>query len=126
MEMLTITAGGRELPLGFDVRAWVNDLEPKFGSLTKMTERLGSQDKPVNAGMDMLTMVINAGLRLEGKKEKITRDWLIDAVKPAEVAVLISLGQAAIMASFHQETGEKDEDVDEVLAEIEKKETADA
>lgn len=126
MKKININAGGRELPLGFDLRAWVNDLEPKFGSLTQMTERLNSQDKPITAGIDMLTIVVNAGARMDGGKEKIDREWLIDNIKPAEIAACIGMGQVAIMASFHQENTDVDEDVDEVLAEIEKKETADA
>lgn len=126
MERMSINVAGRELPLGFDLRAWVTDLEPKFGNLTQMTERLNSQDKPITAGIDMLAIVVNAGARMAGSKEKIDREWLIDNIKPAEIAAYIGMGQVAIMASFHQENTDADEDVDEVLAEIEKKETADA
>lgn len=126
MEMMSITVAGRELPMGFDLKAWVNDLEPKFGSLTQMSERLNGQDKPITAGIDMLTMVVNAGARMNGSKEKISREWLIDNIKPAEVAAFIGMGQMAIMASFRQENADAEEPVDEVLAEIEKKEPADA
>lgn len=126
MKNHTITIAGKELPLGFDVYAWVEEIEPKFGSLTLMTERLGSQDRPIGAGVDMLTTVINAGYRLAGQKDKVTREWVLKNTKPREISALIREGKAAIYASFEQEMHEDDGPVDEVLAELEKKEPGSA
>lgn len=121
----SITIAGKELPLGFDVRGWVKELEPEFGSFHAMTERLGSQDKPITAGIAMLAIAINAGYRMEGSKETVSREWLMDNLHPSEVAAAIRKGRSAIYASFKQE--EKTEGpVDVVLAELEKKETGSA
>lgn len=118
----SITIAGKELPLGFDVRAWVNDLEPAFGSLDKMAEKLGGQDKPINAGITMLVFVINAGYRMRGEKEIVKKEWLLDNMKPYEVAWAVQAGQRAITASFRQEEEQSDQGpVDVVLAELEKK-----
>ena len=121
MQEHTITIAGQELPLGFDVRGWVKELEPEFGSFHSMTERLGSQDKPITAGIAMLAIAINAGYRLQGEKKTVTRDWLMDNLPPAEVALAIRKGQNAIYASFEQQEKNDDAPVDVVLAEMEKK-----
>lgn len=127
MNKITISLGGRELPMAFDLRAWVEDVEPKFGSLTAMTARLGSQDKPVTAGVDLIVLTINAGLRREGEKEKISREWVLDNLEPRDTAATIRLAQLAMTDSFANDVkDDEDEDVDEVLAEIEKKDAADA
>lgn len=123
MEQIKITVANKELPLDFDLRAWVDEVEPKFGSLTMLTNRLGSQDKPISAGVDMLVICANAGYRRQGSKERITREWLLANVKPAEIAGMIKAGKLAITQSFAQEITEDVGVVDEVLAEIEKKET---
>jgi hypothetical protein len=118
----SITIAGKELPLGFDLRAWVNDLEPAFGSLDKMAEKLGGQDKPITAGITMLVFVINAGYRMRGEKEIVKKEWLLDNMKPYEVAWAVQAGQRAITASFRQEEEQSDQGpVDVVLAELEKK-----
>lgn len=127
MEKITISLGGRELPMAFDLRAWVEDVEPKFGSLTAMTARLGGQDKPVTAGVELITLTVNAGLRREGEKEKISREWVLDNLEPRDTAPAIRMAQLAVTSSFVGEIEDDDgEDVDEVLAEIEKKDAADA
>lgn len=127
MERITISIGNRELPMAFDLRAWVEDVEPKFGSLTSMTARLGGQDKPVTAGVDLIVLTINAGMRRDGSKEKLTRDWVLDNLKPGDTAAAIRLAQLAVTSSFAGEIkDDEDGDVDEVLAEIEKKDAADA
>lgn len=127
MQKHTITIAGTEFPLGFDVRAWINELEPAFGSLDKMAEKLGGQDKPITAGVTMLTFVINAGFRAEGNNKTISKEWLIDNLKPKEVALAVQEGQKAIIASFRQEETESDQGpVDVVLAELEKKATGSA
>lgn len=127
MERIMISMGGRELPMAFDLRAWVEDVEPRFGSLTAMTARLGSQDKPVTAGVDLIVLTINAGLRREGEKEKISREWVLDNLEPRDTAAAIRLAQMAVTASFANEVKDDEgDDVDEVLAEIEKKDAADA
>lgn len=123
--MQTISISGRELPMAFDVRAWICEIETKFGSLAEMTSRLSGQKQPITAGIDMLQIVINAGIRRTGGGDKITRDWLMDNLQPAEVVRSIRLGQQVIMESFAQTEASdaQDEPVDEVLAALEKKDT---
>lgn len=123
MKKHTITIAGTKFPMGFDVRAWVNELEPEFGSLTQMTDRLFGQDKPMTAGVYMLTMVINAGLRLAGENKTIKRDWLLDNLQPKELAAAIAAGEDAIFSCFEQEEKEDEGPVDVVLAELEAKKT---
>lgn len=124
--MEAVMIAGRELLMAFDLRAWVEDLEPRFGCFEAMVDQVGGQNKPITAGMDMLLMLINAGQRHQGSKERITRDWLLDNVQPVEAPALISAGQEVIYRSFRQEEKAEEGPVDEVLAELAKKETGSA
>lgn len=124
MKKHTITIAGTEFPLGFDVRAWINELEPEFGSLTRMTDRLFGQDKPMTAGVYVLNMAINAGFRLKGENKTVKRDWLLDNLQPCDLAAAIGAAESAIFDCFEQEEKEKEGAVDVVLEELEaKKET---
>lgn len=124
--MQTATVAGRELPMAFDVRAWVEDLEPRFGDVSAMVEEIGGRDKPITAGVDMLVLVVNAGFRSRGSKERITRDWLMDNLEPGQTPKLIGDGQTAIFRAFAQEEKTEEDQVDEVLAELAKKEPGSA
>lgn len=129
MQKHTIAIAGKEFPLGFDVRAWINELEPEFGSLTRMTDCLFGQDKPMTAGVYVLAMTINAGFRLAGEKKTIKQDWLLDNLQPKELATAIGAAENAIFSCFEQEEKDdaKDGAVDVVLEELEaKKETGSA
>lgn len=124
--MKTAKIAGRELPMAFDVRAWVEELEPTFGCFQDMVDKLSGRDKPITAGLDMLAFLFNAGQRKQGSKERFTRAWLADQLEPVEVPGLIRVGQEVIFASFAQEEREDTGPVDEVLMELAKKDPGSA
>lgn len=122
MENIKVTIDGKEVPLFFDLRAWVEELEPRFGSLSGMNNQLAGEMQPVGAAVDLLVITANAGYRQKGVKDKLTRAWVLDHAQPHEVPALSEAAKAAVMRSFYRDLVEDDaDDVDVVAEEILKK-----
>lgn len=110
----------RKLLFRFTTRAWWN-IERQEGSLSKLLERMNSDDRPLDANCVLLAETATAGEKYNGSKETITKDWILDNMTPMQVKRATALAKSAVTAGMRREEVEQDdgEVIDVILAEIE-------
>lgn len=129
MAGLTMNVGGRELLFRFDVMAW-QQIEERFGSLTRMKKLLDDDLCPMTVLIALAAITASAGERHKtGDKnaKAITVEWMRDNLSPMQLKTANSLAEAAVNIGQMRENANDDDDqteVDEVLEEIQKKRTA--
>lgn len=110
----------RKLLFRFTTRAWWN-IEQKEGSLSKLLDRMNSDERPLDANCVLLAETATAGERFKGSKETITKDWILDHMSPMQVKRATVMAKSAVTAGMRREEAEQDdgEVIDVILAEIE-------
>ena len=121
MKELSMVAGGREFTLRYTVQV-ICDAEEKYGSINTLQKRMGGDDKPMEAALDMMAYMANAGEKHAGRKADFTAEWFKQNLSPKQLNDARVLTQRAMLVGMHRECAE-DEDVavDAVLEEIRKK-----
>ena len=129
MELVMIVKE-RKLLFRFTTRAWWN-IEQKFGSLDKLLERAGGDDRPMDAMLELCAETATAGESYNGSKDVITKEWLIDNLSPLEVKRAQAKARDALTVGMRRENVDQDDSevIDVILEEIkaaerEKKERA--
>jgi len=126
MAGLTMNVGGRELLFRFDVLAW-QQIEARFGSLTRMKNLLDKDICPMMTLRKLAAVTASAGERYKTGNlaaEPVTEEWLTENLSPKQMQEANSLAQAAVNIGQLRENAADEDDqheVDEVLEEIEKK-----
>lgn len=115
----------RKLLFRFTTRAWHN-IEQQEGSLSKLLDRMNSDDRPLDATCLLIAETATAGERFAGGKEKITKDYVIDNLTPQQVRQCASIAKSAVTAGMRREDIDQDDNevIDAILAEIEAEERA--
>jgi len=98
------------------------DAEEKYGSMGKLQEQMTGQEKPMQASIDLMCYLANAGERHEGRKADVTPEWLRANLSPKQLGEARIKCQQALIVGMHRECAEdEDVEVDAVLEEIRKK-----
>ena len=102
----------RKLLFRFTTRAWWN-IEQQEGSLSKLLERMNGDDRPLDATCTLIAETATAGERYNGGKEKITKDYVIDHLTPAQVKQAAKMAKSAVTIGMRRQ--ELDQDDEEVI-----------
>lgn len=115
----------RKLLFRFTTRVWHN-IEQKEGSLSKLLDRMNSDDKPLDATCLLISETATAGERFAGGNEKITKDYVIDNLTPLQVRRCASIAKSAVTAGMRREHIDQDDNevIDAILLELEAEERA--
>lgn len=115
----------RKLLFRFTTRAWHN-IEQQEGSLTKLLDRMNSDDRPLDASCILIAETATAGERFAGGKEKITKDYVIDNLTPLQVKRCTAIAKSAVTAGMRREHIDQDDNevIDAILLELEAEERA--
>jgi len=122
MSKLSMTVGGRELTMRFDLKAWT-EIDETFGSLEDMRKKTGGKEKPMVHSLQMTAIMANAGERYAGRQPDMTPEWLQEHLTPKQAQLANSLAKLAIAAGMKRENVNDEDDgpVDVVAEEIQKK-----
>lgn len=115
----TVTIGGREIPLVFNMPEFA-DMEEEIGSLSLVEDLLLKGKKRIRNTAAAIRIMGNAGLRDAGEKADLTDEWILNNMQPRMIVSYQSSVMAAINAGMTTETSE-DQERDLVLEEIERK-----
>lgn len=119
MTTLSMEAGGREFTLRYTVQV-IADAEEAYGSMSKLQEKMGGDDKPEQATMDLLSYMANAGERHEGRGASFNRKWFRENLSPKQLMEAKIMTQHAILVGMRRENSTDDDvPIDTVLKEIE-------
>lgn len=130
--MVSIKIAGREIPLLFNLRSWMQ-MEEEVCVLARVDDILkyNSEERTCRNLSEIVSLVRifgNEGLRKSGQEADLTDDWLIEHIRPAQM-VNIRIALMGVMGEgFASEQLKKDEGAerDLVLEEINQKKTADS
>ena len=115
---LTMEAAGREFTLRFTVQAMV-EAEKQYGNIDALQAAMTSEDKPITAALDMITIMANEGERHEGRKPTFTREWMAKNLSPKQLMKAKIMTQHAMMVGWRREVStDEDMTIDVVLREI--------
>lgn len=132
--MVTIKIGGRKIPLLFNLRSWMQ-MEKEICVLARVDEilRYKAEERTCNNLSEIVSLTRifgNEGLKQNGQEPELTDEWLIEHIRPNQVAAIRIALMGVMGEGFASEQLKRDENAerDLVLEEINKKkrETADA
>ena len=124
--MRTMNAAGKRLTMYFDTRAWV-EFEDAFYSTEELLRRISENDRATEARIQLAAVTANCGARKEGRNEAYTPEWLMDNLTPKQIREAAAMAQQAWLEGMRREAVDDDsQEVDEVAAELAKKDRADA
>ena len=115
----TVTIGGREIPLVFNMPEFA-DMEEEIGNLSLVEDLLLKGKKRIRNTAAAIRIMGNAGLRDAGETADLTDEWILNNMQPRMIVSYQSSVMAAINAGMTTETSE-DQERDLVLEEIERK-----
>lgn len=124
--MTYFNVGGRELALAFTMGA-LADMEETFGERCKLTwEGINALFEKRRDVLRMMAIMANQGEQIEGRAGDVTEAWLGQTLKPVQFVAVQKALLDAITEGMRMESdaGDPDEEVDVVLEEIKKKDTA--
>jgi len=118
--MKTFTLMGHQIPLMFNVGVW-GDIEETICPMAELEDYMTGK-KRVNTVLKMIALMGNAALAEQGKKPVLTEAWLKKNMPPkaiteAQLAIMEAITEGMMTENVQKE----DEEIDLVLAEIEKK-----
>lgn len=119
---ITVNIGGRELRLVYNMRVQLQAEQELDIDFSELNERLGKQKKNSILVLKVIRLMANEALRLAGKPEDITDEWLTDHMQPGYMTGYRIAAMAAVTAGWFMETDNSwNEEQDETLNEIRKK-----
>ena len=137
--MITITLKGRKIPLIYTT--WeMKQIQEEIGPLSKAISlvlgRNPEDEKDMSkyggpehlaSAAKMIRILGNSGLEETGETPDLTEKWILRALRPAELAGVISTCMDAMTEGMASEIPEKEEDgpVDVTLEDIKKKKEQD-
>lgn len=124
--MVYFDVGGRKLALAFTMGA-LADMEDVFGDRCKLTwEGINALFEKRRDVLRMMAIMANQGEQIEGRAGDVTEGWLGQRLRPVQFVAVQKALLDAITEGMRMESdeGDPDEEVDVVLDEIKKKETA--
>ena len=118
---VSITVGKREIPLRYSLRTQVQMEEELEMDYTELMTAIRKK-KNTMLIVRMLRILGNAGLQRAGLEADLTDDWLMDHILPMNMAVYRTAAIGAMTKGWYMENEEaNEEEQDEILAEIRKK-----
>lgn len=120
----TITVGGREIRLAYDLRAQItidHDIGMDWDELRDCINKLKNA-KNTKTVVQCIRILGNRGLEKAGEKPDLTDDWLMDHVSMKDLLAYKIAILGVLTAGWYMETDNSSEtEVDLGLAEIRKK-----
>ena len=123
MDNMTVTIGGRVIPLRFRMNQFI-EIEEQIGDLGNVQNMIMEGQHRLRDLVRMIRILGNAGLKHAGEKPDLTDEWLTEHMEPYEVqkytlAVLMCLSKESKSEAAQEKTEESERDL--VLEEIEQK-----
>lgn len=125
--MVSIKIAGREIPLIFDLRSWMQ-MEKEVCVLARVDDILKykTEERTCRNLSDIVSLVRifgNEGLKKSDQEADLTDDWLIEHIKPNQMVTIRIALMGVMGVGFASEQIKKDEggERDLVLEEINKK-----
>lgn len=116
----TVTIGGRELCLLLNTEALTMIVE-KYESIEKVAERMdGGTAAQLRIVPDVVSILATQGEEMKGSGDVITPEWIMKHSFPSDLKTMSDAFVEAINKGMNVETPAQNEDVDEVLAELQK------
>ena len=117
---ITVDIGGRTIPLRYTMPVQLQVEEELGIDFSEITGKL-KEKKNTRLVISLIRMTGNAGLKHAGQEPDLTDEWLIDHIKPGYTTSYRVAVMGAITAGWFMETDQGEEEQDDVLAEIRKK-----
>jgi len=117
---ITVEIGGRSIPLRYTMPVQLQVEEELGIDFSEITEKLKAK-KNTRLVISLIRMMGNAGLKHAGKDPDLTDEWLIDHIKPGYTTSYRVAVMGAVTAGWFMETDQGEQEQDDVLAEIRKK-----
>ena len=116
MREISITIGGRQLPLIFNMAAWA-EIEEKACPIQELGDRLAGSER-VRIVNRVAAIMVRAGGAAD-----VTEEWMLKNARPRQMQEMSVKIMDAISAGMEMEASEDDErgEVDVTLREINKK-----
>lgn len=119
---ISVNIGGRDLRLVYDMRVQLKAETELDVDFTELNDRLGKQKKNSRTVIGIIRLMANEALRIEGKPEDVTEEWLTDHMLPGYMTGYRIAAMAAVTAGWFMETDNSyNEEQDVTLNEIRKK-----
>ena len=116
-----VKIGGRNIRLKYDMRVQMA-VEDEMGiDFYELQDRLNKGKRVTKDVIRAIRIMGNEGLRLDGKEPDLTDEWLADHMEPAQTINYKVGALGAMVAGWFMETEDSEEEQDEVLNEIRKK-----
>ena len=118
MREISITIGGRHLPLIFNMAAWA-EIEEKVCPIQELGDRLAGSER-VRTVNRVAAIMVRAG---GAGTADVTEEWMLKNARPRQMQEMSVKIMDAISAGMEMEASEDDErgEVDVTLREINKK-----
>lgn len=118
---VVIDAGGRSIPLVFDMISW-GQMEEEIAPLQDISELLNGTSR-VKTVLKLIRILGNEGLEISGQKPDLTEKWLGRNMHPKAIGDLSVKAMDAVTAGMEMETSADDgkKEIDVTLQEINKK-----
>ena len=121
MKAIEIEAGGRTLPLVFNMNSW-GEIEEEIAPLQDVGGLLEGT-KRVKTVLKLVRILANEGLECAGEKADVTEAWLGRTLNPRQMGDLSMKAMQAVTQGMQMEATEDEpgKEVDVTLQEINKK-----
>lgn len=118
---VVIEAGGRSIPLVFDMISW-GQMEEEIAPLQDIGDLLDGT-KRVNTMLKLIRILGNEGLEIAGEKPDLTEKWLGRVLNPTQMGDLNLKAMKAVTDGMKMEAAEdgSKREIDVTLQEINKK-----
>ena len=117
---ITVEIGGRSIPLRYTMPVQLQVEEELGIDFSEITEKLKAK-KNTRLVISLIRMMGNAGLKHAGKDPDLTDEWLIDHIKPGYTTSYRVAVMGAVTAGWFMETDQGEQEQDDILMEIRKK-----
>ena len=123
MDNITLTIGGRVIPLRFRMNQFI-ELEEELGNLGEIRDMILKDRKRLRHIVKVILVLGNAGLKHAGEEPDLTEDWLRENMEPHalmayQIGILACLTEETKSEAAKEEGESKERDL--VLEEIQEK-----
>lgn len=116
----SVTIDGRVLTLLLNTEALMQIAE-KYESIERVAEKMdGGTAAQLRILPDVISILATQGEAIKGSSEAITQDWIVKHSFPSDLQAMSDAFIEAINKGMKVEAAQKETEVDEVLADIQK------
>ena len=120
MDNLYVNIGERKIPLRFRMNQFI-EIEENVGNLGEVKELILKGKNRLRNLVTVIRILGNAGLKAAGEEADLTDEWLIDHIKPGYTTSYRVAVMGAVTAGWFMETDQGEQEQDDILMEIRKK-----